>query len=188
VELHSIKIARGIGRDGERRIGGGAKDLKPRRNRADVIPVGHPDLLRTVIEPTVQHRQGGFWRHIGATELSGAMAPLNGAPQHVHHDLLAVADAQDWHTQIKHRLRRAGRSGVDHTGRSTGQNHRLGRKGFQKLGCHVLERMNLAINAQFPQATRNKLGHLAAEVDDQKALVGACIRQGICHGAGLRLQ
>ena len=57
MKLHREEIACGIRGDRVGRIGGGAKDLKPRRECADVIAMAHPDLFVTLCEPTLKLSQ-----------------------------------------------------------------------------------------------------------------------------------
>jgi hypothetical protein len=49
---------------------------------------------------------------------------------------------------------------------------RLGRKIGQKGVGHLLKRMDLAIDVQLAQSSRDQLRDLRAEVDDQKAVMG----------------
>ena len=68
---------------------------------------------------------------------------------------------------------------IDHACWAAGENHRLGRKRLQKGIRDILERVNFAIDIQFPQSARNQLRDLTAEIDDQKFLVG------LIHGRSL---
>ncbi len=120
VKLHGIKIARGVGGDRKRRIGGGAIDLKPRSQFADVIAVGHPDLFVALRKPAIQQGQGVGGFHKGTAKFSRATAardftPLNLTAQFLHHDLLAIADAQDRYVHVKHRCRWARGALTHHT-------------------------------------------------------------------------
>jgi hypothetical protein len=68
------------------------------------------------------------------------------------------------------------------------QDHGLGRKSAQELGRNRVEGVDLAINAQLAKAAGDQLRDLAAEVDDQQALVvrGGDLGRVKGHGAGLR--
>ena len=66
------------------------------------------------------------------------------------------------------------------------QEHRLaayrlpvqsGEQGLAAVGGHVRNLANL-LDAELAQASRDQLGHLAAEVDDEEAVVGL-----LCHTA-----
>ncbi len=67
-------------------------------------------------------------------------------------------------------------------GRPAGQDHRLGGVGVQHL-LDLVVGMDLAIDAVLTQASGDQLGHLAAEIDDQDALVVGFKKLG--HGGGL---
>jgi hypothetical protein len=88
----------------------------------------------------------------------------------VHHHLLAVADAEDRHAEIEDRAGgRGAPSSVTRPARPRGSppsaRNRAGRR------RRPVERVDLAIDVQLAQAARDQLRHLAAEVDDQKAVV-----------------
>ncbi len=153
-------------------FGRGAVDLEAGGDGRDVVAVAHPDLFARFQEPAGQQVDALVCgRHIGAAELCRAMAALDLAAQHLHHHLLAIADAQHRHAQIEDAGRRAGRAVVDDAGRATRKDHRFGAKLLQESVCHLLERMDFAIDVQLSQAARDQLRYLAAEVDDQKAVM-----------------
>ena len=177
VELHGIEIARHIAGDRERRVGRGPVDFETGRDGADVIAVAHPDLLFLGEEPAFQQLKTGRGRgHIGASEFSGAVTAFNLAAQAMHHDLLAVADAKDRYAKLEHRLRWHGRTFGEDRGRPPRQDHRLGRKILEKGIIHRVERVDFAEHIKFTQTAGDQLGDLAAEVDDEKAVMG-----DICH-------
>ena len=102
VKLHGVKAALHIGGDGKGRVGGGAIHLKPRRNAADMVAVAHPDLFIALGEPAIQQvKLSGRGCDISAPKLGCAVPAFHMATQHMHHHLLAVANAQDRHAQIK---------------------------------------------------------------------------------------
>ncbi len=172
MELHRVEIARKVGGDGEGRVGRGAVNLEARGELGHMVAMAHPDLLPLRPEPALQEigaRARGC--DIGAPEFGGAVAAFNLSAQHMHHHLLAVADAQHRDAQRKHRFRRHRRAVGEDRGRAAGQDHRPWREVRQEGVRHLVERMDFAIDVQLAQATRDKLRHLAAEVDDEKALM-----------------
>ncbi len=144
--------------------------------------MAHPDLFALLEEPAgeqVDARSRG--RHVGAAELGGAVAALDPAAEHVHHHLLAITDPEDRHPEFEHLGGRARAAGIHHRGGSARQDHRAGREVLQESWGHLLIGVDLAIDVQLAQAARDQLGDLAAEVDDEKALM-----RGAGHGAFLR--
>ena len=72
-----------------------------------MVAVAHPHLFAAVmiggVEPAVQDRVGQVGRrHIGAAKLGRAVAAFDATAQHMHHHLLAIADAKDGQAQFKH--------------------------------------------------------------------------------------
>ena len=172
VELHREEVAGGIGGDREGRAGRGAVDLEARGDPADMVAVAHPDLLAPVGEPAVKDRQRCVGRcDEGAAELGGAMAGFHQPAQFLHHHLLAITDAQDRHAQIEYTGRRPGRSRPGHAVGAAREDDGPGREVLQEPVGDVLVGMDFAIDVQLAQAPRDQLRHLAAEIDDQKAVV-----------------
>mmetsp|Transcript_11559 Transcript_11559/g.18596 ORF Transcript_11559/g.18596 Transcript_11559/m.18596 type:complete len:391 (-) Transcript_11559:6-1178(-) len=171
VELHRIKVTLCVGGDSVRCVGRGAVDLKARCDFANVITVGHPDLLVAFGEPAVENVQRLVWRHIGAAKFGGAVAAFDVAAQLGHHGLLTVADAKDWHAIVKYLLWCAWRTLAGHAVRATGEDHSLGRICAHEVHVDVLIRVDFTVDVQLAQATGDQLGDLAAEVNDKKAVV-----------------
>jgi hypothetical protein len=186
VELHGEEAARRIGGDGEGRVGRGSVDLKARGKLRDMVAMAHPDLFAAFGEPAVKQRKlRGGGRHEGAAEFGGAVASLHLAAQKVHHHLLAIADAQDGHAKAKGRHGRHRRAFGKDRGRAAGKDDGLRREIPQEAVGHLLEGMNFAVDIQLSQTPRDELGHLAAEVDDEKAVM-LCHPRGIAAGGSLR--
>ena len=174
MELHGKETARGIGGDGEGGVGGGAIDLEPRRDGRDVVAVAHPDLFAPVGEPAVEDgkpRIGG--RDKGAAEFGSAVAAFDLAAEAMHHHLLAIADAEDRDAHVEDARRRHRRAFGKDRSRTAGEDHGLGGKGAEEGVVHLVERVDLAIDVQLAQAARDQLRHLAAEVDDEEAVMRA---------------
>ncbi len=151
-----------------------------------MIAVAHPDLFAARVKPPLEQGQPVSCRcHIGPAELCRALTTLHLAAQAVHHHLLAIADAQHRHAQVKDRPWRHRRTFGKDRGRPARKDDRLWRKLCQEAVRHLLERMNLAVDVQLAQASRNQLRYLAAEIDDQKAVMLGHPR-GIAAGGALR--
>ena len=142
--------------------------------------MAHPDLFAVVIagKPALKQRDvidGGG--DIGAAELGSAAAARNLAAfdtpaQFLHHHLLAIADAQDRHTQGEHRRRRARAALAHNAVGAAGKDHGARRETGKKRVVDILIGVDFAIDVQLAQAAGNQLGDLAAEVDDKKAVMG----------------
>jgi hypothetical protein len=97
VELHGIEMPFHIRRDREWRIGRCAVNRKTGGDGGHMVAMAHPDLFTLGQKPAVQQVKLFHRRHIGAAEFGGAMPAFDLAAQHMHHDLLAIADAQNRH-------------------------------------------------------------------------------------------
>lgn len=170
MELHAVDLARIVGDGGERRAGRGGDHLEALGDGGDAVAVAHPDGFQLAdpgqaLEQRALLADGQF----GATELTG-VAALDLAAQHVAQQLLAVADAQHGHAQVEQLRPDAGAVGLQHAGRTARQDDGAGGVGVDDL-LGLVERMDLAIDAGLAHPARDQLGHLAAEIDDQNALV-----------------
>ena len=99
------------------------------------------------------------------------------ATERMRDQLMAVADAEHRDAQIEHRLRGAGAAGPGHAVGAARQDHRLRRVGAQVGVADRLVGADLAEDAEFTQAARDELRHLAAEIEDQD-LVGMNVGHG----------
>ena len=112
MELDRIEAAIQICRDGEGRPGRRSVDLKARSDFTDVIAMAHPDLFAALKEPAVQQVDPVLASgDVGTSELRRvAFTGFDGSAQILHHDLLAITDAENRHTERIDSLRRPGRS------------------------------------------------------------------------------
>ncbi len=101
------------------------------------------------------------------------MAALDLAAQLQRQRLLAVADGEDRHVRVEHRLRRARAALLGHRGRTAREDHALGLHAARRPRRRGLERVDFAIDAGLAQAARDQLGHLRAEIDDEDGVGGA---------------
>ena len=172
VELHGIEPARGVGDDGKGRVGRGAIDRKTRRDARDMVAMRHPDLLAPFPKPAIKQvetrRRGA---DMGTTEFGGALAALDLSAQHLHHHLLAIADAQHRHAQREEARRRPRRAFLGHRGRAAREDDRPGGQRAEARLRDLLAGVDFAIDVQFAQAARDELRHLRAEVDDEEKVV-----------------
>jgi hypothetical protein len=94
------------------------------------------------------------------------MARFDHAAQLHAKGLLAIANRENGNAQLPNDFRRAGASGVQRRTGASGKNDALGVKGFD-LFFGAIERMNLAVNASFTNASRNQLRDLGSEIEDE---------------------
>jgi len=147
--------------------------------QSPVKPAMRPDLFAPVPEPAVQKvAMRTVRRDIGAAEFGGAMTAFDLAAQAMHHHLLAVADPQDRHAQLEDRGGRHRRAFGEDRGGPARKDHGFRGEIPQEGVVHALERVDFAIDVQLAQAAGDQLRHLAAEIDDQKAVM-------MGHGRGI---
>ena len=177
VELHPIEPPRLVGDDG---VGGarrGGDHLEAGRHGGDLVAVAHPHRLfvADVAEAGQQGRLPGD-ADLGAAELAG-VAALHRPAQLRAHGHLAVAYPQHRHAQREDGGRRGRALGLVGAGRAAGEDHRLGGEALQH-GRHFVVGVDLAVDPALAHPPGDQLGDLAAEIDDQHALV-----VGLRHGA-----
>ena len=167
VELHGVEAACLILRGSHRTVGRVGHDLKAGGGLLDVVVMAHPaDILRG---QRVKQRAGGVQVDQRLAVLAlGCLADL--AAQHVHHQLAAVADAEDGHAPVinigvdRGRIRQVGAVGA------AGEDDALGVFGldFGKVGA---VRINLAIYVAFADAAGDQLIILAAEIQNDDSFL-----------------
>ena len=142
-------------------------DRETGSGRLDVVVVAHP--ADVAVRQAFKQRAGGVQRN---QRLS--IFPLRGladfTAQIVHHELAAVADAQDRHTPgINFRIdgRRIGQISAV---RATGKNDTLGIFGLD-LGKVRAVRIDLTIHVAFTDAACNQLIILAAKVQNNDSFL-----------------
>ena len=102
------------------------------------------------------------------------MSALDLAAELLRHCLLAVADAEHRHASFVDRGRRERRPFFVDGGRTAGQNYGLRLHRLEGL-VGFLERDDLGIDALLAHASRDQLGDLRAEIDDEEfVVVGWC--------------
>lgn len=101
----------------------------------------------------------------GVAELAQVGA-LHLAAHLLGHGLHAVADAEQRHLQVEHRLRRARAVGFVYRLGTAGEDDAARREGDDRLVAHV-EGMDFAIHADLAHAAGDQLGVLGAEIEDQ---------------------
>src|SRR5690606_8066034 len=113
--------------------------------------------------------QGAAVDHLDerAPELA-VLADLDLAAELGADGLLAVADAQDGHAQLEHRLRRRGRCDLGGRGRPAREDDRLRRERADGRVVHGA-RQDLGGHARLAHPPGDQLGVLGAEIEDQNA-------------------
>ena len=167
VELHGVQPARLVLHGGNRAVGGVGDDLKAGGSLFDVVVVAHPaDVLGG---------QGVKQRAFGvqidqrlAVFTLGGLADV--AAEGVHHQLAAVADAQNGHTPGVNigvdggRIRQIGTVGA------AGKDNALGVLGldFGQVGA---VRIDFAIHVAFADTAGDQLVILAAEIQNDNGFL-----------------
>ena len=110
-------------------------------------------------------------------KLVGGLALLVIAAKLLVHGLLAVTDGEQRKAAVEQDLRRAGAVLPGHRGRAAGEDYALR---FEPVKCFLrgAEGSDLAVNASLAHPAGDELGHLAAEVDDEKGF-GRLDGQGV---------
>jgi len=107
-------------------------------------------------------------RHLRIAELA-MVGSRDAAAELLRHGLHAVADAEHGHAGVPHGLRRLRRLGVGHRLRPAGEDDAAGAEFADRRVGHV-PGMDLAVDAAFADATRDELGVLRPEIEDQDAM------------------
>ena len=135
------------------------------------VAVGHPHLLggADLGQPLEQGMLGADVE-IGAAELAHVVRG-DLAAQLLDHGLLAVADAQDGDAQGPESLGGPRGARVENGGGAPGKDHALRRQRGERVAVELVEGVDLAVDPALPQAARDELRHLGAEVHDQDEVV-----------------
>ena len=153
VELYSIQLARRVGHRGMRSVLGAAYGDKPTRQKRDLIPVAHPDLLDR-LHSVKQGRIRGDVDFRG-TELT-FVARLDLASELVGHQLHPVADAQNRNAEPPDAGIAMRRFPCVHAGGPATENDSLGLE-FRQLLRRRVEPQNLRKHLAFTDSPRNHL-------------------------------
>ena len=174
VELQTVVATRRVGDGGHRHVIGGGDAGEAVRQLGDLVAVAHPDIeqRRSVIVDGVVDipQQRGFadLPHPGVAEfLHRAGRYL--ATEFGSHGLHAVADAEDGHAQTPDRLASAGSIVRGHGLRTAGENDAARGKGANVLG-RCIPGVQFAIHPGFTDASRDQLGVLGAEIQDEDSV------------------
>src|SRR5262249_9045874 len=107
--------------------------------------------------------------HFGVAELPQRRA-LHLPTELLCHSLHAIADSEDWYIEVLYRLLHARRATVIHRGRTTRQDDPARRELADEPVGNVVG-MELAVDVRFAHATRDQLGVLGAEIEDEDPVV-----------------
>ena len=143
-----------------------------------MVAVAHPDLFAVArMEKIRQDRVVHDLLDESPAEFT-ARAAFHLAAQLLHHHLLAIADAEHRHAELKNRIIGARAVVPCHAGRAARQDHGLRVILAEKRRIDLVERVDFTIDAALAQASCDQLRHLAAEIDDEGAFVSL-----LSHGA-----
>src|SRR5262245_20338622 len=111
---------------------------------------------------------------------------LDLAAELLRHRLLAVADAENRHARLVDGGRSERRVPVEHRGWAAGEDHAFRPHRLEGL-VRLLKRHDFAIDLFFAHSSRDELGHLRTEIDDQNLVVaGEPIGIGAAHEGGIK--
>ncbi|MNE20302.1 hypothetical protein D3C80_1134140 [compost metagenome] len=141
------------------------------RQVGDLVAVAHPHVQRQhavvvhVVFDAVEQTALADQIDAGVAELA-QVGTLHLAAQLLGHGLHAVADAEQRHAQLEHRLRRARAVFFVHRLGTAGEDDAAGVELADGVVAQV-ERVDLGVHADLAHATGDQLGVLGTEVQDQ---------------------
>ena len=165
MELHAVELLVGALHRCVKAALGGADDLEAGRQALHLDAVAHPvdGLLRHIVKQR-RFLVGQFHLAVFAGLCLAALAA-----QQVHHQLLAIADAQHGDAHLEQCLVHHGGVGLEHGGGAAGKDQGVGCEGADLLQGHA-EGFDLAVHAALADAACHQQVILAAEVQNQNFL------------------
>ena len=162
MELHAVELLVGALHRCVKAALSGADDLEAGRQALHLDAVAHPvdGLLRHIVK---QRRFLVGQLHL-AVFAGLCLAAL--AAQQVHHQLLAIADAQHGDAHLEQCLVHHGGVGLEHGGGAAGEDQRVRREGADVLHAQAIG-LDLAVYAALADAPRHQQVILPAEVQNQ---------------------
>ena len=177
MELYGVEAARFVGHRRIGRVLTRCDNLEPIWQARNAIAMAHPDLVIFAFRPhAVKQRAWRCHAQHGAAEFA-VMPAFDLSAELLAHRLLAIANAKHRNASLEHGIRRSRRTRRRNGCGPARKNDSLGLQ-LGERRVRVLEGMDFAIDPGLAHAPRNKLRHLAAEVDDEDAI-------GMRHGNGL---
>src|SRR6185312_6988841 len=171
VELHAINAALVVGDRGKGRALAYRHGAEARRQRLDPVAMAHPHLLAIALGPEPREERAII---DDLDEGAAEFAVIRGrdlAAELSADRLLAIADAENRHAQREDFVGHARAERLDDRGRTAREDHRLWAEGCDLVIAQI-EGMDLAIDAALAQAPCDELRHLAAEIEDEDAVLG----------------
>ncbi|MNK45244.1 hypothetical protein D3C87_639980 [compost metagenome] len=178
VELDGVEAAVFVGHAGDGTRRRGRHQLEARGQLGDLVAVAHPDLQHAMAFGRVEVFQAfqqlgvAVGADFGVAEFA-MVREADHAAQLLRHGLHAVADAQDGHAQLEHRMWHAHRAFFVGGCVAAGQDDALQalRHLFAHEGVVDVARVDFGIDAGFADAAGDQLGDLRTVVEDKNALV-----------------
>ena len=134
------------------------------RKPGDPVAMAHPDL--TVGGDALEDGAVGL-QHVDVCDsVFLVLGALYKSSQQLAHDLEAIADAEDGQAHVEEPLVRSGAAGGRHGGRASGEDDALHIARSQDVLRRAVERQDLRIDSQFPDAACDQLAVLRPEVED----------------------
>ncbi len=170
VELDAIETPRIVGDRRERRAGRDADGAEARREPRHAVAMAHPHRGPLAhLEHALEQRRVVDDLKFGAAELA-CVAAFDLAAQGSHHGLLAIADAEHRHAGIEDGLRHLRRARLGHAGRPAREDDGLGQDRAERV-FGLVAGHDLRVDAGLAHPPGDELRHLAAEIDDQHAVL-----------------
>ena len=175
VELQRVEGTRLVGHAGNRAAVGAGHQLEAGRQLGDLVAVAHPDveqavaLGRAVVLDAIEQPGVAPGTDPGEAELA-LLSRFDLATQLLRHGLHAVADAQHRHAGREHRCRGLVGGLLVRRHVAAGEDDALGAEAADEVVRHVAG-VDLAVDLRFTHAARDQLRDLAAEVEDEDAVV-----------------
>jgi hypothetical protein len=184
VELHAVDAPLGVADRAEGRVAADADGLEAGRKRGDAVAVGHPHVERLALGEAMEDAFGPLDDDSSVAVLA-LLRGLDLAAELVGDELQAVADAEHRDAEVENALVDAGRALAVHARGAAREDD-----GARVHGGELLEgegaRVDLAVDALLPDAPRDELRVLGAEVEDEDELAGRH-EAGSRTGPGYRL-
>ncbi len=181
VELHAVEAFFFVRHNGERAGLGAGNGDETFRDRGYFVAVTHPYVEQRFavggqrIFDTANQRAVGLYLNLSVAEFT-LVRTFNVAAQLHCHGLHTVADAEDRHTGVEDVLRRARAVCFGGAFRAAGEDDaarvKLTDLCFSNIPCP-----QFTVDAQFTYATRDQLGVLRSEIEDENAM----FMNIVCH-------
>src|SRR5690554_864934 len=183
VELNTVQVAAQVLHGGNRCAFGRRQQLEAFRHGNYFVAVAHPDVQQgitsrsQVVGNVGQQRALGTNLHLGITKLA-LLGAGHSAAELLGHGLHAVANTQNRNTLIEQAFRSTGTTQLGYRFRTTGQNDAFGIE-LVEFFVGNIKGPDLAVHADFPNATGDQLNVLGTEIKNQDTVIVNVLSHGV---------